>query len=172
MQKWYAIMAKPRKEQTSTSFLEQAGIETYYPEINECFSVKGRRYVRRAGFFPGYFFARFDYEKEYRMVSYCRGVRKIVMFGQAPAEVESGLLDDIRRNLSRTEIIPIIPTLTHLEVVRISHGPLAGVEGVFDSCLSGKERVVVLLRALSYQSRAIVRISDIERFSEALVVLR
>jgi transcriptional antiterminator RfaH len=172
MQKWYAIMAKPRKEQTSTSFLEQAGIETYYPEINECFSVKGRRYVRRAGFFPGYFFARFDYGKEYRTVSYCRGVRKIVMFGQAPAEVESGLLDDIRRSLSRKEISPIIPTLTHGEVVRISHGPLAGVEGVFDSCLSGKARVVVLLRALSYQSRAIVRISDIERFSEALVVLR
>ena len=170
MQKWYAIMAKPRKEQTSTSFLEQAGIETYYPEINECFSVKGKRYVRRAGFFPGYFFARFDYGKEYRMVSYCRGVRKIVMFGQAPAEVESGLLDDIRRSLSRKESIPIIPTLTHGEVVRISHGPLAGVEGVFDSCLSGKERVVVLLRALSYQSRVIVRTSDIERFSEALVV--
>ena len=168
MQKWYAIMAKPRKEQTSTSFLEQAGIETYYPEINECFSVKGKRYVRRAGFFPGYFFARFDYGKEYRTVSYCRGVRKIVMFGQAPAEVESGLLDDIRRSLSREESIPIIPTLTHGEVVRISHGPLAGVEGVFDSCLSGKERVVVLLRALSYQSRAVLKASDIERFSEAV----
>lgn len=170
MQKWYAIMAKPRKEQASTFFLEHAGIETYYPEVNECFSVKGRRYVRRAGLFPGYFFARFDYDKEYRTVSYCRGVRKIVMFGQVPAEVEPGLLDDIRRGLSRQEIIPIIPTPTHGEVIRISHGPLAGVEGVFDSCLSGKERVVVLLRTLSYQSRAIVRLSDIERFSEALVV--
>ena len=170
MQKWYAIMTKPRKEQTSTSFLEQAGIETYYPEINECFSVKGRRCVRHAGLFPGYFFARFDYDEQYRTVSYCRGVRKIVMFGQAPAEVESGLLDDIRRGLGRRDIIPTIHTPTHGEVVRISHGPLAGVEGVFDSCLSGKERVVVLLRALSYQSRAVVKLSDIQRFSEAVVV--
>lgn len=167
MQKWYAVMAKPRKEQTSTSFLEQAGIETYYPEVNECFIVKGRRYVRRSGLFPGYLFARFDYDQQYRTVSYCRGVRKIVTFGQVPAEVESGLLDDIRGRLSQQDMIPI-PRLTHGEVVRISHGPLTGVEGVFDSSLSGKERVVVLLRALSYQSRVVLKLSDIERFSEAV----
>jgi transcriptional antiterminator RfaH len=167
MQKWYAVMAKPRQEQTSTSFLEQAGIETYYPQVNERFSVKGRRCVRRSGLFPGYFFARFDYDRQYRTVTYCRGVRKIVAFGQAPAEVESSLLDDIRRELSQQDRSPI-PRLTHGEVVRITHGPLAGVEGVFDYRLSGKERVVVLLRALSYQSRAVLKLSDIERFSEAV----
>lgn len=168
MQKWYAVMAKPRREQTSVSFLEQLGIETYYPEINECRSVKGRRCVRRIGLFPGYFFARFDHDKQYRTVSYCRGVRKVVTFGQVPAEVESDWLDDVRRGLSRQDINPIIPRPTHGEVVRISHGPLAGIEGMFDSCLSGKERVVVLLRTLSYQSRAVIKLSDIERFSEAV----
>jgi transcriptional antiterminator RfaH len=161
-------MAKPRKERDATSFLEQAGIETYYPEVNECVRVKSGRYVRRTGLFPGYFFARFDCEKQYRTVSYCRGVRKIVTFGQVPAEVEPGLLDDIRRGLSRQDMIPIIPRLTHGEVIRITHGPLAGVEGVFDSRLSGKERVVVLLQALSYQSRAVLKLSDIEQFSEAV----
>jgi transcriptional antiterminator RfaH len=147
--------------------LVQAGIETYYPEFNEYVTVKGRRCVRRSGLFPGYFFARFDYDNQYRTVSYCRGVRRIVRFGQTPAEVEPGLLDDIRRGLSRQDTIPI-PRLTHGEVVRISHGPLAGVEGVFDYKLSGKDRVVVLLRALSYQSRAVLNFSDIERFSEAV----
>jgi transcriptional antiterminator RfaH len=169
MQKWYAVMAKPRQEQTSTSLLEQAGIETYYPEVNECFAVKGRRCVRRSGLFPGYFFARFDYGNQNRTVSYCRGVRKIVTFGQAPAEVESDLLDDIRRGLSQQDLISM-PRFTHGEVVRISYGPLAGVEGVFDSSLSGEERVVVLLRALSYQSRAVLKLSDIERISEAVLV--
>ena len=167
MQKWYAVMAKPRQERSSTTFLVQAGIETYYPEFNEYVTVKGRRCVRRSGLFPGYFFARFDYDNQYRTVSYCRGVRRIVRFGQTPAEVEPGLLDDIRRGLSRQDTIPI-PRLTHGEVVRISHGPLAGVEGVFDYKLSGKDRVVVLLRALSYQSRAVLNFSDIERFSEAV----
>lgn len=124
--------------------------------------------MRRSGLFPGYFFARFDCDKQYRTVYYCRGVKKIVTFGQVPAEVEQELLDDIRRGLSRQDIIPNIGRPTHGEVVRISHGPLAGVEGMFDSCRSGEERVVVLLRALSYQSRAIVKLSDIERFSQAV----
>jgi transcriptional antiterminator RfaH len=168
MEKWYAVMAKPRREQTAVSFLEQVGIETYFPETNESLSIKGRRYVGRTGLFPGYFFARFDYYKQNRMVSYCRGVKKIVTFGQIPAEVEQDLLDDIRRGLSRQDIIPSIARPAQGDVVRISHGPLAGVEGIFDSCLSGKERVVVLLRALSYQSRAIVKISDIERFPQAV----
>jgi transcriptional antiterminator RfaH len=167
MHKWYAVMAKPRQERSCTTCLVQAGIETYYPEFNECVTIKGRRCVRRTGLFPGYFFAKFDYDNEYRTVSYCRGVRRIVRFGQTPAEVEPGLLDDIRRGLSRQDTIPI-PRLTHGEVVRISHGPLAGVEGVFDYKLSGKDRVVVLLRALSYQSRAVLNFSDIERFSEAV----
>lgn len=167
MQKWYAVMAKPRQERSSTTFLGQAGIETYYPEFDECVTVKGRRCVRRSGLFPGYFFARFDYDNQYRTVSYCRGVRRIVRFGQTLAEVEPGLLDDIRRGLNRQDTIPI-PRLTHGEVVRINHGPLAGVEGVFDYKLSGKDRVVVLLRTLAYQSRAVLNFSDIERYSEAV----
>lgn len=166
MEKWYAVMAKPRKEQTAVSFLERVGIETYFPETNESLTVKGRRSVHRTSLFPGYFFARFDYSKQNRMVSYCRGVKKIVTFGQVPAEVEQDLLDDIRRALSRQDI-PFMARPTQGDVVRIRHGSLAGVQGIFDSCLSGKERVVVLLSALSYQSRAIVKLSDIERVPRA-----
>ncbi len=168
MKKWYAVMAKPRKEQTSAYFLEQVGIEAYYPEVNEYITVKGRRCVRRTSLFPGYFFARFDYNKEYRTVSYCRGVRKIVTFGQVPAEVEPDLLNDIRRGLSRQDIIPFRARPKHGEFVRISHGPLAGVEGIFDYCLSGEERIVVLLRSLSHQTRAVIKLSDIERLPEAV----
>jgi hypothetical protein len=61
MQKWYSVMAKPRQEYSSTSFLGQAGIETYYPEVKECFTVGGKRRFRRSGLFPGCSFAHFDY---------------------------------------------------------------------------------------------------------------
>lgn len=55
MQKWCIVMAKPRQEHSSTSFLGQAGIETYYPEVKECFNVGGRRRFRRSGLFSDYF---------------------------------------------------------------------------------------------------------------------
>ena len=60
MQKWYIVKAKPRQEHFSTSFLGQAGIETYYPKVNKYFNVRERRRFRRSGLSLGYFFARFD----------------------------------------------------------------------------------------------------------------
>jgi len=167
MEKWYAVMAKPRQERSTTLMLEQAGIATYYPEIKECSLTKGKRQARLSGLFPGYFFAKFDYTKQYRTVSYCRGVRKIVVFGQAPAEVEPALLDDIRSRLVQQDTIHV-PSYKPGEVVRISQGPLAGIKAVFDCSLPRKQRVVVLLRTLFYQSRAVMQLSDIERFSEAV----
>lgn len=167
MEKWYAVLAKPRQERSTASLLEQAGIVSYYPEVKECLLVRGKRQVRLSGLFPGYLFARFDYDGQHRMVSFCRGVRKIVAFGQVPAVIDPALLDEIRLRLRQQDTIQV-PSFKHGEVVRISHGPLAGIRAVFDSALPRKERVVVLLRTLFYQSRAVVQLSDIERYSEAV----
>jgi len=167
MGKWYAVMAKPRQERTAVSILGQAGIATYYPEVKESICVRGRRKVRLSGLFPGYLFARFEINRQYRMVSYCRGVKKIVAFGSVPAEVEPHFLDEIKSRLERQDAIQV-PSFKQGEVVRISGGPLAGVRAVFESSLSRKERVVVLLRELYFQSRAEVKLSDIERYSEAV----
>ena len=167
MQKWYIVMAKPRQEHSSTSFLGQAGIETYYPEVKECFTVGGRRRFRRSGLFPGYFFARFDYEREYRIISYSRGVRKIVAFGHAPAEVDPSLLHEIQESIRRRDVVQV-PSFRPGDVVRINSGPFAGIRAVFESAMPRKERAVVLLHVLSCQSRAVVQFSDIEEFSEAV----
>jgi transcriptional antiterminator RfaH len=94
-------------------------------------------------------------------------VRKIVVFGHVPAEVQPMLLDEIKNRLEQQDTIQM-PGFKPGEVVRISQGPLAGIKAVFESSLLRKERVVVLLRTLFYQSRAIVQLSDIERFSEAV----
>lgn len=94
MQKWYILMAKSGQEHSSMSLLGQAKIETYYPEVKECFrgetSLSSFKPVSRL------FFARFDYEREYRVICYSRGVRKVVAFGQIPAEVDPSLLREIQ----------------------------------------------------------------------------
>jgi transcription elongation factor/antiterminator RfaH len=167
MQKWYIVMAKPRQEHSSTSFLARAGIETYYPEVNECLAVKGKRRFRRSGLFPGYFFAHFDYEREYRIISYSRGVRKIVAFGHIPAEVDPGLLREIQESIRKRDVVQV-PSFRPGEVVRINSGPFVGIRAVFESAMPRKERAVVLLHVLSCQSRVVVRSSDIENFPEAV----
>jgi transcriptional antiterminator RfaH len=40
--------------------------------------------------------------------------------------------------------------------VRITEGPLQGFEAIFERDMSDQERVVLLVRALSYQARVIV----------------
>jgi transcriptional antiterminator RfaH len=167
VEKWFAVMAKPKQERSVATMLQQAGIATYYPEIKECVTVRGRRRIRLAGLFPGYLFARFEYATQYRTVSFCRGVRRIVMFGNVPAEVEPSLLDEIRTRLDQQDVIHV-PSFKSGDVVRISQGPLAGIKAIFDTPLSRKERAVVLLRALYYQSRVVVQLSDIEQYSEAV----
>lgn len=167
MQKWYIVMAKPRQEHSSASFLGQAGIETYYPEVNECFTVKGKRRFRSSGLFPGYFFARFDYERECRIISYSRGVRKVVAFGHVPAEVDPGLLREIQESIGKREVVQV-PSFKPGDMVRINSGPFIGIRAVFESAIPRKERVVILLRVLSCQSRVVVRASNIENVLEAV----
>ena len=165
MNKWYVVLAKSRQERWAKAMLERAGITTYYPELEDADSRNGKYQVSTAPLFPGYFFANFDYEQQYRTVSYCRGVRNIVTFGHTPAEVDPKLLEEIRDRLAEQN--NKLTSFRRGEIVRVSQGPLAGIKAIFDFSLPKKDRVVVLLRTLFYQSRAVMQLSSIERFSEA-----
>ena len=142
-------------------------IETYYPEVKESFIIGGKRRFRRSGLFPGYFFARFDYERECRIISYSRGVRKVVAFGYTPTEVDPSLLREIQENIRKRDVVQV-SSFRPGDVVRLNSGPFAGIRAVFESAMPRKERAVILLQALSSQSRAVVQVSDIEEFSEAV----
>jgi len=147
--------------------LERAGITTYYPEVEDAESRNGKYQVSTSPLFPGYFFANFDYEQQYRTVSYCQGVRNIVTFGHTPAEIDPKLLEEIRERLTEQNNNKL-PSFRRGEIVRVSQGALTGIKAIFDFSLPKKDRVVVLLRTLFHQSRAVMQLSDIERYSEAV----
>lgn len=130
------------------------------------FECRGGRRFRRSGLFPGYF-ARFDYEREYRIISYSRGVRKIVAFGHIPVEVDPGLHREIQENIQKRDVVQVL-IFRPGDVVRVNSGPFAGIRAVFESAMPRKERAVVLLHVHSCQSRAVVQISTIEDLSEAV----
>lgn len=121
MQKWYVVMAKPRQEHSSTSFLGQAGIEAYHPEVKECFNIGERRRFCSSCLLSGYF-ARFDHEREYRVISYSQGVRKVVAFRHIPAEVDPGLLREIQENIPKRDVVQV-PSCRPGDVVCINSGP-------------------------------------------------
>ena len=90
------------------------------------------------------------------MITYTRGVRKIVGDKTNPWPVAEDIIDFIRSNEKDGVVAMRCEELREDDAVRISEGPLAGLTGVFKKLIKGTERVVLLLNAIEYQARVIV----------------
>lgn len=161
---WYAVKCKPHQERLAEIHLKRAGIVTLFPQIKEPKIVRRRRQVCINALFPGYLFAQFNVEPDYRTVIYCRGVRDVVSFGPNPAVVEEEMIQAIKDRLCNGYVTIRETAFTPGQVVRIQEGPLRGIEAVFEMQLPGYQRAVLLLRAISYQAKVVVDLKDIVNF--------
>jgi transcriptional antiterminator RfaH len=161
---WYAVKCKPHQERLAEIHLKRAGIVTLFPQIKEPKIVRRRRQVCINALFPGYLFAQFNVEPDYRTVIYCRGVRDVVSFGPNPAVVEEEMIQAIKDRLCNGYVTIRDAAFTPGQVVRIQEGPLRGIEAVFEMQLPGYQRAVLLLRAISYQAKVVVDLKDIVNF--------
>lgn len=159
---WYAVRCKPHQERCASVHLVRAGLGTFLPEIQEFKSVRGIRQSCVAPLFPGYLFAQFNFDRDYRTVAYCRGVRGLVSFGNRPAVVEVDLLNAIRARMVEEYVaLQEPPRFVPGQLVRIQGGPLRGLEAIFERAVPGYQRAVLLLRALSFQAKLVVELCDI-----------
>ena len=142
---WHAVHTKPRQEAIAEVFLSQSGIETFYPKI-----APGKP------LFTGYLFTKFDAETQLRLVKYSKGVSSIVSFGEKPATVDESLIEEIKVRMKDGLVFLDPPSFTKGESVEIKEGPLEGVRGIFDSRIKDSDRVIILLNAISSQSRMVV----------------
>jgi transcription antitermination factor NusG len=162
---WYALRSKPHKEE---ALWHQVGIlryETFYPRLK----VKpvNPRSRRIRPYFPGYFFVRADLDdiglSKFRWMPYSLG---LVSFGGEPAYVPDDLIHALRK---RVNVIneaggELADDLQRGEKVLIHSGLFEGYEAIFDSRISGSERVMVLLELLSGKSiRLELNRSEIEQ---------
>ena len=161
---WYAVKCKPHQERLAELHLKRAGITTLYPQIKEPKIVRRRRQLCINALFPGYLFAQFNVECDYRTVIYCRGVRDVVSFGANPAVVDEEMIQAIKDRLCNGCVTIPEAVFTPGQVVRIQEGPLRGMEAVFEMQMPGYQRAILLLRAISYQAKVTVDLEDIVNF--------
>ena len=153
---WYAIYTKPKSEEVVSENLKRAGIEVYNPKL------RLKKYLRNQyreviePLFPCYIFGRFEPEKYQWMITYTRGVRKIVGDKTYPWPVAEDIIGFIRSNEKDGFVAIKCEELSEGDRVRISEGPLSGLTGIFKKVIKGTERVVLLLNAIEYQARVIV----------------
>jgi transcriptional antiterminator RfaH len=101
--------------------------------------------------FPGYFFARFCLEI-LPLVRSAHGVSSIVRFGDWYPVIEDNVIEQLRDKTGGDTITEVVPEFAPGDSVRLTEGPLAGLEAVITQVLPGKERIRLLLEFLGRET--------------------
>jgi len=145
--RWYALRSKPNREELLYEQLGLREIEAFYPRIRV--KVINPRARRVKPYFPGYLFVHIDIAKiETTTLQWVPGTAGVVAFGGEPAYVPDNLIHALQRRVGEinTEKEGFLKVLKPGDPVRIKDGPFEGYEAIFDSRISGNERVRVLLQ--------------------------
>ena len=153
---WYTVNTKPHQERQAGLNLESLGVQTFCPQLTRTKMIRRRMQTVAGPLFPGYIFAKFDLETCYRMVSYAKGVRKLVSFGAMPTAVDEEIIQAIQLRLTNGKLTMPAASFAPGQIVRIQDGPLQGLEAIFEHEMGDRQRVVLLLQTLAYQARVVV----------------
>jgi transcription antitermination factor NusG len=156
---WYVVYTNPKQERRAESNLSAWGVETLYPKIKKARrnAFTGLPVYETAPLFPRYIFARFCAEKLMHKVCFTRGVNSIVCFDNVPAQIEDETIALITSNIDEAGFAKIGEPFKVGDRLLIQAGPLKGLVGVFERQMKDSERISLLLDAVSYQSRTIIR---------------
>ena len=147
---WYALRVKPHKERLVHNWLDTHGIILFYPHVQV--QPKNPRAAKERPYFPGYLFVQADLkELGENAFAWLPGAVGLVSFGAEPAIVPDHLIHELRERIAQIRRSGglKLAELQPGDRVRITDGPLAGYEAIFDLRLPDRERVQVLLAFLS-----------------------
>ena len=143
---WYTLRSKPRKESALCLQVRARSIEVFFPQHRvKPVNPRSRKF---RPYFPGYMFVYIDIDEAgismFRWMPYAVG---LVTFGGEAATVPEALIEKIRHHvdLLNTGQLKVSDAFQHGERIQVIEGPFEGYEGIFDTTISGTERVRLLL---------------------------
>jgi len=159
---WYCVQTAPKQERVTSMLLRsEVGIEVFCPRVKfKRARSTGVAWVNEA-MFPGYLFARFDYETQHRHIRSTGGVSKIVSFGSLPAPVPETIVQELRRSVADEETVEIAQDIKPGEEARVITGPFSGVTALVTRVLPARKRVAILLEMLGSQREVEIRTEDL-----------
>ena len=162
---WYALRSKPRKEEVLWRQLRARDIEVFFPRIR-VHPVNPRSRKLRP-YFPGYMFVHVDLDEvglsKFNWMPFAIG---LVSFDGEPAVVPENLVHEVRKRVEEIADAggEFFDGLQPGDSVRISGGPFAGYEAIFDMRLPGSERVRVLIQMLTDRNMPVeLKAGQVER---------
>ena len=164
---WYAFYTKPRQEAAVAAHLQSQGIAAFLPLYHD--RQQGKE-PRPRPLFPCYLFAALDAASAGRSaLGWTPGLRCVVSFAGVPAPVPEEAIALVRKRLAEVEARGGFLQLRFQpgERVRITGGPMTGLEAVFEGPLEPAARVRILIRFLGEVNRATVAVDSLEALPSA-----
>jgi len=149
---WYLIHTKPRQEKIALENLERQGYRCYLPLYRKEKLRQRVLTVSNEPLFPRYLFINLgdsETDQSWRPIRSTKGVSRMVAFGNEPAKVDDALIDLLKQQEESLQG-QLEPLFKPGELVKITEGPFAGIEGIYQMS-DGEQRVMVLIEMLSKQ---------------------
>ncbi|MER8555052.1 transcription antiterminator NusG [Mesorhizobium sp. M1217] len=145
--RWYAASVFPGKEHVAERHLRIQGFQPFVPRCEKTVRHARRLETRVAAYFPGYMFIALDVAlQRWRSINGTFGVRSLVMQGDRPLPVPSGLIERLLGLTGRNGLLDFSGGLAAGAPVRIRSGPFAEMIGRLDRLdPAGRARVLVAI---------------------------
>jgi transcriptional antiterminator RfaH len=166
--RWYVLQSKPKQEVRADANLRRWGLDTVMPLIRGprlSFTTEPPTF-RISPLFPGYLFARFPLTLLAK-VRLTRGVYNVVSFGEYATPIDDAIIELIRSRVGDDGFVRLAEPQPG-DDVRITHGPMRSMMGVFEKDLQGGDRVLILLKALGGQARVQLARTDIQKTTRTM----
>ena len=147
---WYLVKTKSLNENRVFTRLTGAGYEVLFPRYRRK-SRRHRGVLETRPLFPTYLFVRFDPD-ELKTIKYTHGVARVITFGLEPQEVGEEIISAVQERMDEEGMVTLQTKTAMLapgQRVKIGEGPFAGFDAIFLEELPDRERVVLLLDAVS-----------------------
>jgi transcription antitermination factor NusG len=143
---WYVLLVKPRHEKSVAEALDGKGYEVFLPLF-----LARRRWLSTSRdvslpLFPHYVFCRMDPERRLPILE-IPSVRTIVSFGRHPIPVDESEMQSVRAMVGSGLAVTPHHFLHAGARVRVTAGPLTGIEGILET-VRGQDRLVVSVALL------------------------
>src|SRR5271156_7234358 len=143
---WFALQVRTRNEASVAEQLNRLGYQRFLPLYRLRKRWSDRIKEVDAPLFPGYLFCRLNPQDRLPVLK-TPGVIQIVGFSNIPAPVDEVEIRSIQRLVSSGVQHQPFPFLSVGDRVRISAGPLIGLEGILTD-LKGSHRLVLSVSLL------------------------
>lgn len=141
---WYAVYTRSRHEKAVAAFLERQQVPTYLPLRRAWSSRRDRKVTIEVPALPGYLFVHCVLYAETRaLIKRASGVLRLVENAGRPAEIPEEQIRSLRTTLERVFNAEGHPYLKVGDRVRVTRGPMEGVEGFLIRVAENKHRLVL-----------------------------